>query len=140
MVYGAPLTRQTLDDPAYKGMVLAPFMYPDLAESEYEHMTRCATDVVQFRVDEEVFTGKAYDICPPRAQILKPQVHIRDGTITPQEREFGHYKRPDAYGEMVREGIRRERTILERIMAARTKPPIFAGAVKSTQMQVLSRL
>jgi hypothetical protein len=140
MVYGAPLTRQTLDDPAYKGMVLAPFMYPDLAESEYEHMTRCATDVVQFRVDEEVFTGKAYDIRPPRAQIPKPQVHIRDGTITPQEREFGHYKRPDAYGEMVREGIRRERTILERIMAARTKPPIFAGAVKSTQMRVLSRL
>jgi hypothetical protein len=29
---------------------------------------------------------------------------------------------------------------LERIMAARTKPPIFAGAVKSTQMRVLSRL
>lgn len=140
MMYGAPLTRQTLDDPAYKGMVLAPFMYPDLAESEYEHMTRCATDVVQFRVDEEVFTGKAYDICPPRAQIPKPQVHIRDGTITPQEREFGHYNRPDAYGETVREGIRRERTILERIMAARTKPPVFAGAVKSTQMRVLSRL
>lgn len=140
MIYGAPLTRQTLDDPAYKGMVLAPFMYPDLAESEYEHMTRCATDVVQFRVDEEVFTGKAYDICPPRAQIPKPQVHIRDGTITPQEREFGHYNRPDAYGETVREGIRRERTILERIMAARSKPPIFAGAVKSTQMRVLSRL
>ncbi|MBD2087886.1 hypothetical protein [Coleofasciculus sp. FACHB-542] len=140
MIYGAPLTRQTLDDPAYKGMVLAQIMYPDLAESEYEHMTRCATDVVQFRVDEEVFTGKAYDIRPHGTQIPKPQVHIRDGTITPQEREFGHYKRPDAYGEMVREGIRRERSILERIMSARTKPPIFAGAVKSTQMRVLSRL
>lgn len=140
MVYGAPLTRQTLDDPAYKGMVLAPFMFPDLSESEYEHMTRCATDVVQFRVDEEVFTGKAYDIRPPRNQIPKPQVHIRDGTIAPQEREFGHYKRPDAYGEMVREGIRRERTILERILSSRSKPPIFAGAVKSTQMKVFSRL
>lgn len=141
MLYGAPLTRQTLDDPSYKGMVLAPFMYPDLSESEYEHMAKCASDVVQFRVDEEVFTGKAYDITPPeRAQIPKPQVHIRDGTITPQEREFGHYKRPDAYGEMVREGIRRERTILERIISAKTKPPIFAGAVKSTQMRVLSRL
>ncbi len=141
MIYGAPLTRQTLDDPSYKGMVLAPFMYPDLSESEYEHMAKCASDVVQFRVDEEVFTGKAYDISPPeRSQIPKPQVHIRDGTITPQEREFGHYRRPDAYGEMVREGIRRERTILERIISARNKPPIFAGAVKSTQMRVLSRL
>jgi hypothetical protein len=141
MLYGAPLTRQTLDDPSYKGMVLAPFMYPDLSESEYEHMAKCAADVVQFRVDEEIFTGKAYDITPPqRSQIPKPQVHIRDGTITPQEREFGHYNRSDAYGEMVREGIRRERTILERIISARTKPPIFAGAVKSTQMRVFSRL
>jgi hypothetical protein len=141
MIYGAPLTRQTLDDPSYKGMVLAPFMYPDLSESEYEHMAKCASDVVQFRVDEEVFTGKAYDISPPeRSQIPKPQVHIRDGTITPQEREFGHYRRSDAYGEMVREGIRRERTILERIISAKNKPPIFAGAVKSTQMRVLSRL
>jgi hypothetical protein len=25
-------------------------------------MAKCASDVVQFRVDEEVFTGKAYDI------------------------------------------------------------------------------
>jgi hypothetical protein len=136
MVHSAPFTRQTIDDPSYKGMVLVPSLFPDLSESEYEHMTRCATDVVQFRVDEEVFTGKAYDLRPPYSQIPKPQVHIRDGTITPQEREFSHYNRPDPYGEMVREGIRLERIILERIISSGDKGPIFAGAVKSTQMRL----
>lgn len=136
MVHSAPFTRQTIDDPSYKGMVLVPSLFPDLSESEYEHMTRCATDVVQFRVDEAVFTGKAYDLRPPNSQIPKPQVHIRDGTITPQEREFGHYNRPDPYGEMVREGIRLGRTILERIISSGEKGPIFAGAVKSTQMRL----
>lgn len=136
MVHSAPFTRQTIDDPMYKGMVLVPSLFPDLSESEYEHMTRCATDVVQFRVDEEVFTGKAYDLRPPHSQIPRPQVHIRDGTITPQEREFGHYNRSDPYGDMVREGIRLERVILERIISGGDKGPIFAGAVKSTQMRM----
>lgn len=140
MVHSAPFTRQTIDDPSYKGMVLTPSLFPDLSESEYEHMVRCATDVVQFRVDEAVFTGKAYDLRPPHSQIPKPQVHIRDGTIAPQEREFGHYNRPDPYGDMVREGIRLERVILERIVTGGKRAPIFAGAVKSTQMRIFSRL
>lgn len=140
MVHSAPFTRQTIDDPSYKGMVLAPSLFPDLSESEYEHMARSATDVVQFRVDEEVFTGKAYDLRPPHSQIPRPQVHIRDGTITPQEREFGHYNRPDPYGDIVREGIRLERVILERIMSAKERAPIFAGAVKSTQMRLFVHL
>lgn len=139
MVHSAPLTRQTLDDPSYRGMVLAQFMYPDLSESAYEHMARCATDVVQFRVDEDIFGGTAYDL-KTRRQIPKPQVHLRDGTITPQERYFNHYNRTDAYGEMVREGIRHERKILERIVAGKERAPVFAGAVKSTQLRVFGRL
>ncbi|MGA7732750.1 MAG: hypothetical protein WCD37_15950 [Chloroflexia bacterium] len=140
MVHSVPFTRQTIDDPSYKGMVLAPAMFPDLSEAEYEHMVRCATDVVQFRVDEIVFAGKAYDLRAPYQQIPRPQVHLRDGTITPQEREFGHYNRPDAYGEMVREGIRRERTILERMLSAGERAPVFAGAAKSTQLRVFGPL
>jgi hypothetical protein len=140
MTHSAPFTRQTIDDPSYKGMVLTKAMFPDLADSEYEHMVRSATDVMQFRVDEEVFSGKARDLRPPYRQIPKPQVHFRDGTITPQEREFGHYGRNNAYGEVVREGIRRERSILERIIIGRERSPIFAGAVKSTQMRIFGRI
>lgn len=138
LVYSAPLTRETLDDPSCRGMVLAPFLFPDLSEAEYEHMARCATDVVQFRVDEAVITGQARS--PVTGELWpKVHVHIRDGTITPQEREFGHYVRLDAYGEMVREGLRLLRGILERIMSA-PRPPIFAGAVKSTQLRVFSSI
>lgn len=140
MIHSVPFTRQTIDDPTYKGMVLAPFMFPDLTESEYQHMARSATDVVQFRVDEAIFTGNARDLVPPHNQIPKPQVHIRDGTITPQEREFGHYTRPDAYGEMVREGLRLERAILDRIISGGDRAPVFGGAVKSTQMRLFGRL
>jgi len=98
-------------------------------------MARCATDVVQFRVDEEVFTGKATDYASLFSN-SKTSIHIRDGTITPQEREFGHYNRPDPYGDMVREGIRLERHHSRTNYVRRRRSPIFAGAVKSTQMRL----
>lgn len=137
-LHSAPLTRQTLDDPAYKGMVLAPFMFPTLTDSEYEHMTRTATDVVQMRVDDEVFNGKARDVATGE-QIMPPRVHIRDGTITPQERGFNHYILMNPYGDIAREGIARGRSILQRIRAS-NNPPVYAGAVKSTQLRLFSRL
>jgi len=134
LTHSVPFTRQALDDPKNKGMVLAHSLFRDLTESEYEHMTRCATDVVQFRVDADVMTGRARDV-NTHADWPTPRVHIRDGTIAPQEREFGHYNRLDAYGSMVREGIKLERIILDRLIAS-PSPPIFAGAVKSTQMRI----
>lgn len=137
-VHSAPLTRQTVDDPAYKGMVLAPFMFPMLTDSEYEHMARTATDVVQMRVDENVFRGMAREVVTGTL-IPEPQVHIRDGTITPQSRGFNHYYRMDPYGEITREGIKLLSEILKRIRSQR-RPQIYAGAVKSTQIRLFSRL
>jgi Fe2+ or Zn2+ uptake regulation protein len=135
--HSAPLTRQTLDDPAYKGMVLAPFMFPTLTPSEYEHMARTATDVVQMRVDEAVFSGKARDVATGEI-ILPPRVHFRDGTITPQERGFNHYYRMDPYGEITREGIILSQSILQRIMGSRGTPQVYAAAVKTTQIRLFS--
>lgn len=135
--YSVPPARSALDDPGNRGMVLAPFMFRYLNESEYEHMAKCATDVVQWRADREVFLGTARTL--GRGDLLpRPRVHIRDGTITPQEREFGHYSRLDEYGEMVREGIAISRKILERIIAAPGSPPVFGGAVKATQTRFFS--
>lgn len=139
LLHSAPLTRETLDDPAYRGMVLAPFMFPSLTESEYEHMARAATDVVQTRVDDEVFTGTARDAATGEL-IAAPRVHIRDGTITPQERGYNHYCEQSPYGEIAREGVFRLRSILQRIAAARGKPPAYVGSVKSTQVKLFSRL
>jgi hypothetical protein len=139
MYYSVPVNRTAIDDMSNRGMVLAPFMFRYLSESEYEHMAKCATDVVQWRADEAVFLGTARALGDGNL-LPRPSVHFRDGTITPQEREYGHYRRWNEYGEMVREGIARSRTILDRIMSAPAPPPVFAGAVKTTQAKLFSTL
>lgn len=136
--YSVPTSRSAIDDRQNRGMVLAPFMFRYLSESEYEHMAKCATDVVQWRADEVVFLGPARSLADG-ALLPRPTVHFRDGTITPQEREYGHYKRANEYGDMVREGITHSRKILEKIVAS-DNPPVFAGAVKSTQARFFSIL
>ncbi len=138
--YSVPLTRSAIDSPNNAGMVMAPFMYrhEGLNDGEYEHMAKCATDVVQWRADEEVFLGHARalggsGLLPP------PQVHLRDGTVTLQERESHHYTRTDSYGEMVREGVRLSHDVLRHIRDRRT-PPVFAGAVKSSQIHLFATI
>ncbi len=136
--YSVPMSRSAIDEPMNRGMVLAPFMHRYLPESEYEHMAKCATDVVQWRADEAVFSGTARSL-GTGTTLPAPRVLFRDGTITPQEREYGHYRRHNAYGDMVREGVLRSRNILRVITSARN-PPVFAGAVKTTQARLFSSL
>jgi hypothetical protein len=134
--YSVPMSRSAIDDRSNRGMVMAPFMYRYLSESEYEHMAKCATDVVQWRADETVFLGKARAL-GTGALLPKPKVHIRDGTITPQEREYGHYRRFNEYGDMVREGIAHSRIILDRVIST-PGAAVFAGAVKTTQARLFA--
>lgn len=130
---GVPMTRAALDDPSNRGMVMAPFMFSGLDDSEYEHMKKCATDVVQLRVDEKVVTGTARSLGPRMEKLPRPTVVIRDGTVVPQEREFQHYARRDDYGEMVQEGIALSSSILS---AVNSSPVVYAGAVKFTQLRL----
>jgi hypothetical protein len=136
--YSVPMSRSAIDDRSNRGMVMAPFMYRYLSDSEYEHTAKCATDVVQWRADEAVFLGGARAL-GTGALLPKPKVHIRDGTITPQEREYNHYQRDDEYGDMVREGIARSRMILDRVINA-PAPAVFGGAVKSTQSRFFATI
>ncbi|HEX7245094.1 MAG TPA: hypothetical protein VF245_05960 [Solirubrobacterales bacterium] len=136
--HSVPMSRSAIDDKSNRGMVMAHFMYRYLSESEYEHMAKCATDVVQWRVDKAVFSGRARAV-GTGGMLPKPRVHFRDGTITPQEREYGHYSRHNEYGDMVREGISLSREILERVRSA-PSPVVFAGAVKTTQAQLFASL
>lgn len=136
--YSVPMSRSAIDDRANRGMVMAPFMYRYLSDSEYEHMAKCATDVVQWRADHQVFAGTARAV--GTGELLpRSHVHFRDGTITLQEREWGHYHRLNEYGEMVREGAVHTRRILERVLSSQPHP-VFAGAVKATQARFFSGL
>jgi hypothetical protein len=139
-LYSVPITRSAIDSPDNAGMVMAPFMYrhDGLSESDYEHMAKCATDVVQWRADERVFLGDAPAMGEgPSRMLPPPRVHFRDGTVTLQERESHHYQRNDAYGEMVRSGVRLSHGIL-RHMLSRRQRPVFAGAVKSSQLHLFA--
>ena len=136
--YSVPMSRSAIDDRTNRGMVMAPFMYRYLSESEYEHTAKCATDVVQWRADEAVFLGGARAL-GTGSLLPKPKVHIRDGTITPQEREYNHYRRIDEYGDMVREGIAHSRKILNRVMNA-PSPAVFGGAIKTTQSRFFATI
>jgi hypothetical protein len=134
--YSVPMSRSAIDDRSNRGMVMAPFMFRYLGDAEYEHMAKGATDVVQWRADETVFLGHARAL-GTGTLLPKPRVHFRDGTITPQEREYGHYRRWNEYGDMVREGIAHSRVILDRVISA-PSPAVFAGAVKVTQARLFS--
>jgi len=139
-LYSVPITRSAIDSPDNAGMVMAPFMYrhDSLSESDYEHMAKCATDVVQWRADERVFLGDAPAMGEgPSRTLPPPRVHFRDGTVTLQERESHHYQRNDGYGEMVRSGVRLSHNILRHMLSRRQKP-VFAGAVKSSQLHLFA--
>lgn len=145
--HSIPITRSAMDDPTNKGMVVARPMFPEIEDdSIYEHMSRCATDVVQWRVDRMVFSGTARAISPSKiyqtgtGSILPPpQVYLRDGTVSLQEREFSHYSRDDEYGEFVREGQSLAQEILRRL-TSEDNSQVFGGTVKSTQLKVFSKI
>jgi hypothetical protein len=141
--HGVPMTRSALEDPHNRGMIISRPWFPDLSDSEFEHMKKAALDVVQFRVDERLVKGaaRAYGTNPARGGsglLPKPNLLIRDGTVTPQEREFQHYTHPTAYGDVVREGIALSYSILK--VVADSEHTVFAGAVKSTQLKTFSRI
>jgi hypothetical protein len=132
LLHSLPLTREAVDDPKNRGMIMLRAAYQDLSDSEYEHAKKAATDVVQWRVDAAVFKGLAPDLT--NGELLpRPQVHFRDGTVVPQEREHKHYVRNDAYGEFTREGLRATREILQALRDSRGRRRVFAGTVKSPQ-------
>ena len=138
-VYSVPITRSVIDSPTNAGMVMAPFMYRDLTESEYEHMALCATDVVQWRADERVFAGAAPALGAEGRMLPAPRVHMRDGTVSLQERDSTHYQRNDAYGNMVRAGVMHSHRILTYIRSRRQQP-VFAGVVKSSNKRLFGTM
>ncbi|MFV8160978.1 hypothetical protein ACNQVK_02390 [Mycobacterium sp. 134] len=139
-LYSVPLTRSAIDNPINGGMVMAPFMYRSegLTDSSYEHMAKCATDVVQWRADERVFTGHGKSLGAGE-ELPTPRVHFRDGTVTLQERWSNHYQFANSYGAMVREGVRLSHDVLRHIRDRRN-PPVFAGAVKSSQLDLFATI
>lgn len=134
LFHSLPLTKEAIDDPRNRGMIMLRIAYPDLTDSEFEHAKKSATDVVQWRVDAAVFTGTAPDT-QTSEMLPRPAVHLRDGTVVPQEREHKHYIRNDAYGEFTREALRYTRRVIQDVRESGSRR-VFGGTVKSTQSRL----
>jgi hypothetical protein len=124
-------------------MIISRPWFEDLTDSQFEHMKKAALDVVQFRVDERLLGGNARAFGTRTAGgegglLPKPNVLIRDGTVTPQEREFQHYCDRTSYGDVVREGISRSYGILRTVKDSESR--VYAGAVKQTQLKTFSKI
>lgn len=141
--HGVPMTRGAIEDPGNRGMIISRPWFEDLTDSQFEHMKKAALDVVQFRVDERLLNGvaRAFGSNPAGSEgglLPKPNVLIRDGTVTPQEREFQHYCHRSSYGDVVREGIGLSYSILRAVLDSSSR--VFAGAVKQTQLKTFSKI
>lgn len=140
--FGVPVTRAALEDPNNKGMIISRPYFPDLDDGEFEHMKKAALDVVQFRVDQALMSGTAlpYGSHPMKGgeSLPRPNVLIRDGTVSPQARELQNYTNPTEYGSIVREGVQLSHRILRLVMESDRR--VYAGAVKSTQLRTFTKI
>jgi len=101
--------------------------YTNLEDKDYEWATKSAMDVGQYFV-EEVY------ILPFGGLIQKPDIHLRDGRIFPQDKAM-NCKIQNRHGELTRQAIWRMCTTLKK---AKELGIIFCGVSKNVQLKIFS--
>lgn len=101
--------------------------YRDLEEGDYEWATKSAMDVGQFFVEESY-------VFPHGGVSNRPDVHLRDGTIFPQDHAM-NCRLNNRHGILTREAIFRMVTTLKR---AKELGILFCGVSKIVQLKVYS--
>ena len=113
--------------------VMAKLFYPDLTDSQYAHSLWNAMDVLEsraaLRVMRRWYTSKT------SVEIAPADVVMRDGTITPNDRDFFHYKEQDSYGRIVRDLIEANWEIAKK---CKDDGQTLCGVVKTAELRVFS--
>jgi hypothetical protein len=113
--------------------IMAKFFYPDITDGEYIHSVWNAMDVLEskatLRVMRRWYTSKT------NVEIRPADVVLRDGTVTPQERDFSHYIQQDSYGKIARDLIEINWEVVKK---CRDDGQTVAGIVKTANLRVLS--
>ena len=111
--------------------IMAKIFMDDLSDSEYAHSLWAGMDVLESRAALKImsrwYTHKENLEVPPADIILK------DGTLTPNDRDFHHYKLQNSYGKVVRDLIEVNRDITRK---CRDDHQTYAGIVKNAQLKV----
>lgn len=82
--------------------VMAKLLYPDMSDAQYMHSIWNAMDVVEARAVLRLL--KRWP-ATPKVEVASADVVLRDGPVSPQDRDFYHYIDLGSYGQIVREMI-----------------------------------
>jgi hypothetical protein len=122
-----PVPKNTQD---FEDWVIVGFKdYTELSEDDYEWATKSAMDVGEFYVEETY-------IFPHGGLKLKPDIHLRDGRIFPQDHAM-NCNLQNRHGELTREATYRMTTTLRK---AKELGIIYCGVAKYTNLKVYSTI
>jgi hypothetical protein len=113
--------------------IMAKLFYPDITDGEYIHSVWNAMDVLEskatLRVLKRWYTSKS------NVEIQPADLVLRDGTVTPQDRDFSHYIQQDSYGKIVRDLIEANWEVVKK---CRDDGQTVVGIVKTANLRVVA--
>jgi hypothetical protein len=113
--------------------IMAKLFFPDLSESEYMHSVWNAMDLMEARAAQRLL-GRWYG-AEGRLEIQAADVVLRDGTVSPQDRDFHHYRGISSYERIVRDAIETNWRIASKCREDRQS---VVGVVKAAQLNVFA--
>jgi hypothetical protein len=113
--------------------VMAKLLYPDMSDVQYMHSVWNAMDVIEAKAALRLL--KRWLMVKPNIEIPAADLVMRDGTVSPQDRDASHYKEISTYGHIVRDMID---TNWEIVKKCREDGQTLAGVVKNAQLSVFS--
>lgn len=113
--------------------VMAKLLYPDMSDAQYMHSVWNAMDLVESKVALRLL--KRWYGPKPGVEVPPADIVLRDGTVSPQDRDFNHYADLSSYGQIVRDMIE---TGWEIAKKCRDDGQTLAGVVKAAQLSVFA--
>ncbi len=113
--------------------IMAKLFFPDLSESEYMHSVWNAMDLMEARAAYRLLS-RWYGV-GGEVEIQAADVVLRDGTVSPQDRDFHHYRGMTSYEKIVRDAIETNWKIASK---CRDDHQTVVGVVKAAQLSVLA--
>ncbi len=111
--------------------VMAKMLYPDMSDAQYMHAVWNAMDLIEAKAALRLL--RRWDVPKARVEIAAADVVLRDGTVSPQDRDSSHYREISSYGRIVRDMIETNWEIAKK---CQQDGQTLAGVVKNAQLNV----
>ena len=113
--------------------IMAKVFYPDMSDAEYMHSVWNAMDLIEARATTRLLAG--WTTAKDALEVPAADVVLRDGAVSPQDRDFTHYSDIATYGKIVRDSIKTNWQIAK---SCKEDGQTVAGVVKTTQLAVFA--